>query len=768
MGRGTQAGAKKGASISTVVGRLCSKLPLLAVVAALSFMTAYLLLPQFDPPAWQQPFLREDRYASPAACAPTRKASEADGHYPPFVKIEELLATAGNVSRQRRAPGCPPEGTGRLCRLEDVFDEIFLISLPRATERLARVRAQLAALGVTYTLVHAMEGKLMAGAQHLAKIVMTNPSDQHPGVFALFLTHLGILDYVTKSPGLERVLILEDDVTFCADFPRAFDARIRRIPDDWRMLWLGGLVWQATYQNTEALDHFVDVGFARPTRMSTAFALGLRPESVAFVAQQMMALGEAIDEQAFAKGLIKWPNQTVLMWPPVAMTNPYHGSGLGHGWMETPAVWARDNGFDLTNFDLARGYHIGGELGSDLRCAIDEPGGVSGAVEVKEEEDVPTVPVVENAAVVFFVGQTEVVDSSAECCARCSRDFPWCLAWRWYPNSRRCVISSDTTPRVWAARTVSGRMVQEDSVPRVPNVVHFFQPRPDDATPARPRLDVWSYISVLSAAINTEPDHIRWWHHQGHGGGSLPEGHWWDECVRPLISSINVIADSATGISAEQREDDARLAVLIKEGGIMLDTDALVVRSFAPLRARQEVSLARDGLDRKLAAVGVVVAQRDASFLHRWRALARDQSLSHDYRSQAVALQLAEQHPDEVKLLSHAAFNPRSNSPHHLKVAYEADDCSPEAESFSVHRHSSAARARAPATREGGEEESAADEVERVFLGEGSLHRVARAILRKALASGRLCALAEREVRRLETEGGVPTCAPPPAPPTQS
>ncbi|ELR17228.1 uncharacterized protein ACA1_059050 [Acanthamoeba castellanii str. Neff] len=332
-----------------LVGRRFSKLTMLAMVAALSFTTSYLLLLQFDPPAWQQPFLpRVHLAASSAPCASTRKVFEDDGHHPPFIKIEELLTTAGDVSRQRRAPGCPPEGT--LCRLEDVFDEIFVISLPRATDRLARVRAQLAALGVPYTLVHALEGKLMAGAHHLAKLVMTNLPDQHPG----------------------------------------------------------------------------------------------------------------------------------------------------------------------------------------------------------------------------------------------------------------------------------------------------------------------------------------------------------------------------------------------------------------------------------LAGVGVVVAPRNASFLHRWLAKARDQHLADDYQSQAVALRLAERHTDEAKLLSHAAFYPRSSSPHHLKVAYQADDCASEHESFSVHRFSASRPPPPPppppAATEGGGEESAADELEAVWLGEGSLHRVARAIVRKALAGGRLCAMAEREVRRLEAQGGAPTCAPPSAP----
>jgi hypothetical protein len=672
---------------------------------------------------------------------------------PPFIRIDELLGGTVHYNRQPAA-GCPPEATGRLCRLEDVFDEIFLISMPRATVRLARVRAQLRALGVPYTLVHAVDGRLMGGSAELVKIIMADPSEQHPGVLGLFLTHLGILDYVGRSPGLERVLILEDDVTFCADFPRAFDARMRRMPSDWRLLWLGALVFTPTYQNAEALDHFVDVGFARPTRISTVFALGLQREAAAFALEQLLASPGLMDERPFKNGLVKWPNQTLIMWPPVATAEPFSGSTLGHGWWASPSVWAHDNGFDLANFDLVRGYHVGGELGSDLRCVTDEPEASDEGDGAESEEELDEAKKPNPWG--YFVGQVEVVNSSAECCAKCSRDFPWCRAWRWYTRTHRCAITSDTgAPVPSAKRAVSGRMVQEDSVLRVPNVVHFFQPRPDDSTPARRRrLDVWSYISVLSAAINTEPDHIRWYHKGD--GGSVPEGPWWDECVRPLIASLHRLVPDTTTLAEAQKEDGVRLGVLIEEGGIMLDTDALVVRSFAPLRARQLVSLARDGLGRdqlnqSQAGVGVVVAPRNASFLHRWLAQARDQS-AENYRARAVALQLAEQHSDEARLLSHAAFYPRSSSPHHLKIAYEADDCASEHESFSVHRHSSAATERG--------EESAADELEAVWMGKGSLHRVARAIMRKALADRRLCTLAEKEVRRLEIRGDAPSCPP--------
>ena len=45
-------------------------------------------------------------------------------------------------------------------------------------------------------------------------------------VLALYQTHLAILDYALRS-GLQRVLLLEDDAIFHADFPRVFDERVR-------------------------------------------------------------------------------------------------------------------------------------------------------------------------------------------------------------------------------------------------------------------------------------------------------------------------------------------------------------------------------------------------------------------------------------------------------------------------------------------------------------------------------------------------------------
>jgi hypothetical protein len=320
-----------------------------------------------------------------------------------------------------------------------------------------------------------------------------------------------------------------------------------------------------------------------------------------------------------------------------------------------------------------------------------------------------------------------------------------------------------------ADMAVSGWLVQEDSVPRVPNVFHFVSPPPPPAPtnttkpPPRP-VDVWTYLAVLSA-VNAEPDEIRW----HHGGGHLPEGAWW-ECTRQLVVPQERNFDEAANVADDaNRADAAGVEVLIEEGGVYLNTDALVLRSFEPLRAREVVTLATDGFNS--SALGVVVAPAGAVFLRRWwtayqSGFDRNSSdaVEHHRWLGELTRRMAKELPGEARLLSHSAFYPRSFEPAQLKVAYEADDCALglEVESFTVYRYSAEAQATAATeaerrTRRVGLNGPAAD-LEAVWMGKGSLHRVARAILRKALARRQLCALAEKEVRLLETRRDTPAC----------
>ena len=100
-----------------------------------------------------------------------------------------------------------------------------MIVLPRLAQRFARIRSQLDELGVAATFVQGRDARVR-GTASIARSFMEEEKEQKAGVLALYQTHLAILDYALRS-GLQRVLLLEDDAIFHADFPRVFDERVR-------------------------------------------------------------------------------------------------------------------------------------------------------------------------------------------------------------------------------------------------------------------------------------------------------------------------------------------------------------------------------------------------------------------------------------------------------------------------------------------------------------------------------------------------------------
>ena len=177
------------------------------------------------------------------------------------------------------APGCSLTGSRR-CTLNDVFDEIIVLSLPRRKLEATRIRNQLRELGVRHTLVHAFD-KRSASMQALAQNVLS--VQQKAGVLALYKTQLAVFDYIQRSP-FERFLILEDDVLLRRDFPAAFDAGIRHIPTDWRILFLGANVRSSARSAQWAAggwwpETFASNGFYRPRNVWSSWAIAVHRDA---------------------------------------------------------------------------------------------------------------------------------------------------------------------------------------------------------------------------------------------------------------------------------------------------------------------------------------------------------------------------------------------------------------------------------------------------------------------------------------------------------
>ena len=337
-----------------------------------------------DSPRGDAPLLADPQLlplSSSFSSSSSRNAIEEDGDAreeegeggaaadPPFILADALVDY--DFSGHRRAGGCPPLAAGSpshaLCRLEDVFDEIIVLSLPRRTRELARIRSQLRALGTPYTLVRAFD-KRSGAMKPLAESYLS--SQKAAGVLALFVTQLAVFEYIARSP-YEHVLILEDDVVLHRDFPAQFDARARRIPSTWRSLFLGANVrnFQGVYPNSTWAAGgwhpatFDAVGFYRPLNIWGSWAVGVHRDFARVLADTMALSRAPIDHRAYEAGFAAWPDASYVMWPAVAMTDA-RSSELSHA-VDAASVAARfvRNGWDPAGFDAERGYFVPGQEG---------------------------------------------------------------------------------------------------------------------------------------------------------------------------------------------------------------------------------------------------------------------------------------------------------------------------------------------------------------------------------------------------------------------
>lgn len=106
---------------------------------------------------------------------------------------------------------------------------IWLINLPRDADRRARMQQQLETMGLEATLFEAVDGR--ARAEELAPLTDAAAYERNmgqpllPGKMGVYASHIGVWETFLASDH-DVALILEDDVVFHDDFPRALDTAL--------------------------------------------------------------------------------------------------------------------------------------------------------------------------------------------------------------------------------------------------------------------------------------------------------------------------------------------------------------------------------------------------------------------------------------------------------------------------------------------------------------------------------------------------------------
>lgn len=167
------------------------------------------------------------------------------------------------------------------------------------------------------------------------------------------------------------------------------------------------------------------------------------------------------------------------------------------------------------------------------------------------------------------------------------------------------------------------------------------------------------YVCLRSAVERIRPAEVRFYcEHE-------PAGPWW-ELSRALVAVHAVKAPREVFGNplphVAHRADVLRLEVLRRDGGIYLDADVFVHRSFDDLLSNATVmGEQRAGRESLGLCNAVILSEAQSPFLSRWYSEYKSfRSLGHDKywdeHSVKLPYQLSKEHPDEISVLPHTSF----------------------------------------------------------------------------------------------------------------
>lgn len=121
---------------------------------------------------------------------------------------------------------------------------VFIINLERSKLRRDFILKYLSSLGIEATIFPAVEGNKL----DLAELEKNKIYDNDAALEAFSrplsmpeigctMSHIGIYHKIIDE-GIEKALVLEDDVIFCDDIDQHFTALIDEVPDDWELIQL--------------------------------------------------------------------------------------------------------------------------------------------------------------------------------------------------------------------------------------------------------------------------------------------------------------------------------------------------------------------------------------------------------------------------------------------------------------------------------------------------------------------------------------------------
>ncbi|KAG5851277.1 hypothetical protein ANANG_G00091370 [Anguilla anguilla] len=206
-----------------------------------------------------------ERRAPPTPLKPQQNLEDEEESFSHTI-AEALIDHSIEPSQYLYTPPKPQDKMG--------FDEIFLINLKRRLDRRSRMLSTLGMLGIQATLTDAVDGKALNTSQLQALGIEMLPGYKDPysgrvltrGEIGCFLSHHYTWTQVVER-GLEKVLVLEDDVRFEPRFKKRLMAIVENAQLanlDWDLIYVGRKRMQVHQpeRSVEGVNNLVEADYS--------------------------------------------------------------------------------------------------------------------------------------------------------------------------------------------------------------------------------------------------------------------------------------------------------------------------------------------------------------------------------------------------------------------------------------------------------------------------------------------------------------------------
>lgn len=166
-------------------------------------------------------------------------------HKVPLLPLDSVY-NHDSLRRTRQAGACLYVHRGQI-KLNDDFapgiGDVHLINLARRKDRLERFKANHGPWTKRVCLKPAYDGRALTLTPALARLFMPNDFMWKKAIMGCALSHLSLwTSLANEQPSCENYLILEDDVKFHPDWLSVWEEASKNIPDDYDVLYLGGVL----------------------------------------------------------------------------------------------------------------------------------------------------------------------------------------------------------------------------------------------------------------------------------------------------------------------------------------------------------------------------------------------------------------------------------------------------------------------------------------------------------------------------------------------